>query len=662
MHSQSLNFKISVAVFICLGVAAATASAQPPQSQFESPIVNADRTVTFSFRAPDAREVKLNGQFASDNQVMKRDERGIWTITLGPIEPNLYPYCFIVDGVSVADPNNLQQFPNERFKNSLVDVPNDPPSPYAVQDVPHGKVDYLTYRSKTLNSDRPLLVYTPPGYALSDHRYPVLYLVSGTTDTEETWFKVGRVNFILDNLIAAKQVRPTIVVMPYGNMLMGAPGPSTPEVGAMYQRFSDELMHDILPLVESQYLIDTRRENRAIAGFSRGGGQSLYTGFANLEHFSAIGSFAAYLTPDLFKAKFGSLIDPSTQTNERLRLLWMGVGTEDFLFKPATEFEKFLSDHGIKHKSIVTGGGHTWMNARSYLIEMLLKLYPAEPTKAEAARFEPISITIENGGTGLYPAIASEEADLPGITIFRPRDLTPFHGNNRMPVLLWGNGACANTAEEHKNFLNEIASHGYVIFAIGPLNQLTERGPAAGEKTSSDQLRQSLDWIESQVRLGEEGLAAAVDITRVAAMGMSCGGLQALAVSDDPRIDTTVICNSGVLPTPSPMRAMPPLTKDDLKKLHAPVIYIMGGPSDIAYKNAMDDFSRIEHVPVAMANHDVGHGGTYRQPHGGEFTKVALGWLDWQLKGDQTQSTLFFGADAKLKSDPKWQLETKNFK
>jgi hypothetical protein len=143
-------------------------------------------------------------------------------------------------------------------------------------------------------------------------------------------------------------------------------------------------------------------------------------------------------------------------------------------------------------------------------------------------------------------------------------------------------------------------------------------------------------------------------------MGMSCGGLQAIEISDDPRVTTTVVCNSGVLPSRSPMAAMPNLTKEDLKKFHGPVLYIMGGPSDIAYNNAMDDFSRVDHVPIVMTNLDVGHGGTYRRPHGGEYSSVALAWLNWQLKGKQDAAKMFVGENSQLANDRYWTIETKN--
>ncbi len=270
-------------------------------------------------------------------------------------------------------------------------------------------------------------------------------------------------------------------------------------------------------------------------------------------------------------------------------------------------------------------------------------------------------VTVEDGGQGPYSAIATESPSLAGMTIYRPRDLSPFSHQQPLPVLLWGNGACANTTEEHKNFLNELASHGYLVLGIGLLDQLENRDESSRQRTNSSQLLAALDWITSESKTQSSIYWNKIDLSKVAAMGMSCGGLQAIEISHDPRITTTVVCNSGVLPTRSPMAAMPGLTKADLKKLHAPVLYIMGGPSDIAYANAMDDYARLDHVPVAMTNLDVGHGGTYRQPHGGEYTRVALAWLDWHLKGRTDNKRFFVGEDSQLKQDKRWTIEVKNF-
>lgn len=279
----------------------------------------------------------------------------------------------------------------------------------------------------------------------------------------------------------------------------------------------------------------------------------------------------------------------------------------------------------------------------------------------EAKQDESTAVIIEDGGTGPYSAIATEDESLLGMTIFRPRDLSPFGETRKLPIVLWGNGACANTTEEHKNFLSEIASHGYVVLAIGLLDQIEERNETSRQRTQSRQLLTALDWIVAENARADSLFVGKVETAKVAAIGMSCGGLQAIEISPDPRISTTVVCNSGVLPTPSPLPGMPALQKEILKKLHAPMLYIMGGPTDIAYTNAMDDFARVDHLPIVMTNFDVGHGGTYARPHGGEFTPVALAWLDWQLKGESEKSKVFLGSDSKLANDPHWTIEAKNF-
>lgn len=296
------------------------------------------------------------------------------------------------------------------------------------------------------------------------------------------------------------------------------------------------------------------------------------------------------------------------------------------------------------------------------MLGLLSPAAPAQqPVPQQEARAASPFVVIESGGTGAHPAVVTEDWTLPGMTIYRPRDLSPFGAAGGLPILLWGNGACANTTQEHKNFLNEIASHGYLVLAIGLLDQIEVRDETSREMTRSGQLLDALDWILAENGSTESVYFGRIDGSKVAAMGMSCGGLQAIEISSDPRISTTVVANSGVLPEPSPMAAMPPLTKEDLEKYHGPVLYLMGGPSDIAYDNAMDDFSRVDHVPIVMTNLDVGHAGTYARPHGGEYTPVALAWLDWQLKGVQTASGMFLGEDSELSRDPDWSVETRNF-
>jgi len=344
---------------------------RPGMQTIESPQVHADRTVTFSFKAPEADQVELSTQFIKGPQALTKDSTGLWTITLGPVEPDIYPYNFIVDGVSVADPNNVNIFPNERFKSSLVEIPADKPAIYSLQNVPHGQMTYCYYYSKTLQSIRSLIVYTPPDYHKSNQKYPVFYLISGTTDTEETWFKVGRANVILDNLIAQNKAVPMIIVMPYGNTFTGTPDPSSLQAADMYKVFNDDLVGSIIPYIEENFRAIPKRESRAIAGFSRGGGQSLFAGFTNLDKFAWICSYSAYLSREVFEKYFRNVYEKPEVTNNRVKLLWLGVGNEDFLYKQAVAFNDLLKEKNIEQKNLITTGGHTWMNARLYLTETL---------------------------------------------------------------------------------------------------------------------------------------------------------------------------------------------------------------------------------------------------------------------------------------------------
>ena len=350
--------------------------------QAESPLVHLmDGSVTFNVSAPRAKEVLLTSQFLKEPVPMVKGRRGLWTVTVKPEKRDIYPYNFIIDGVSVADPLNKDLFPNENFKASLVEIPAAPAFgrpgapqsapegvPYGVRDVPHGKVSYCSYRSAELNAWRPLVVYTPAGYETSGKDYPVFYLVSGTTDTEETWFKVGKLNTILDNLIADGKAEPMIVVMPYGNM--GAtPQPTSMAAVEFYKIFARELTENVMPYVEANFRTVNDREHRAIAGFSRGGGQSLFTAFSHPELFAWLASYSAYLTPEMMDTCFPQYAADPALVNDQFRLLWFGVGSEDFLHGDVVRNREYLDAKGIRHTDMNTGGGHTWMNARTYLTE-----------------------------------------------------------------------------------------------------------------------------------------------------------------------------------------------------------------------------------------------------------------------------------------------------
>jgi hypothetical protein len=296
--------------------------------------------------------------------------------------------------------------------------------------------------------------------------------------------------------------------------------------------------------------------------------------------------------------------------------------------------------------------------AVSFIIGLIL-INPCQ-AQGQVSQERPVSRIVEDGGTGPYSAIMLSETTLPTHTVFRPKDLTPFGVKAKLPVIAWGNGACANSPWEHINFLSEVSSYGFLVIAIGPMPLEGEKGRGRSE---SSQLIDAIEWAIGQNSDKSSPYYNKIDVTKIAVSGMSCGGLQALETAPDPRVSTVIICNSGILPAPGAgMAGMPGLSKDHLLKLHTPVLYILGGESDIAYANGMDDFKRINHLPVFAANMDVGHGGTYSKPHGGEFSKVATSWLQWQLKGDEKAGKLFSGEPCELSKDPNWKVEKKNLK
>jgi len=278
--------------------------------------------------------------------------------------------------------------------------------------------------------------------------------------------------------------------------------------------------------------------------------------------------------------------------------------------------------------------------------------------QADSTVNKPKSRVVEDGGIGPYHAIMISENSLPTHTVFRPSDVSAATKKSKLPIIVWGNGACANSPWEHINFLSEVASYGFMVVAIGPMPQEGER---TRDRSTSSQLTNAINWAIAQNDDKASPYYGKLDIKKISVAGMSCGGLQALETAPDSRIVTTVICNSGILGNPgSGMPGMPQLGKDQLSKIHTSILYILGGEKDIAYANGMDDFNRINHVPAFVANMDVGHGGTYGKPHGGEFAKVATAWFQWQLKGDKKAEKMFTGNPCGLAKDPNWKVEKKN--
>ncbi len=288
------------------------------------------------------------------------------------------------------------------------------------------------------------------------------------------------------------------------------------------------------------------------------------------------------------------------------------------------------------------------------LLMLIFSLFLSTSNAQQIARVR----VVEDGGTGTYKAIMYTDSTFATHTIFRPNDLNAFGKSHKLPVIAWGNGACANSPWEHINFLSEIASHGFLVIAIGPMPQEGEKG---GGRSKSTQLTDALDWAIAQNSDKNSPFYNKLDISKLAISGMSCGGLQTLETASDPRISTIVVCNSGSFINPGTgMPGMPDVKKTDLQKIHTPTLYILGGESDIAYTNGMDDYSKINHVPVFVANMEVGHGGTYAQPHGGAFAIVATAWFQWQLKGDAQAAKMFTGNPCGLSKNSLWKTNKKN--
>lgn len=355
--------QITHIIFVIL-VTCVTASAQRPPA-ISSPDVRKDKSITFRYYSRTAQRVYVSGEFLKAPVAMKRDTSGIWSVTVPPVQPDIYPYSFWVDSVQTADPNNTYIFANERFKRSIVDVPGDQPLIHSLQNVPHGKITYCYYKSSTLGTTRPLLVYTPPGFEHNGKKkYPVLYLIHGGSDTEETWTKVGRANLIADNLIAQGKAKPMIIVMPYGNV---RPKP-TPD-------FTLDVINDIIPYVEANYPVLKDSKSRAVAGFSVGGGQTLNIGLTHTDKFGYVCSYAPFTATDEFKKNFSNWTPDAAAMNKQLKLFTISVGTEDFLYESVKQNIAMFQEKKLKLETLIVPGGHTWMNCKLFLANSLQQLF-----------------------------------------------------------------------------------------------------------------------------------------------------------------------------------------------------------------------------------------------------------------------------------------------
>lgn len=359
---------------LCFGfLAAATLSIfAQPAAPLISPEVKDDHSVVFRLRAPKSQSVMLRGLWDRKQVEMTKGEDDVWSITVPPIPAGVWEYSFIVDGLTIIDPANPAQKPQRNPSASMLHLPGTPPNVWDFQDVPHGTVHQHAFFSKSLNSLREFWVYTPPGYEVdASTKYPLFVLQHGSGDRHETWVVYGKAHWILDNLIAAGKAKPMIMVMLNGHPLGQVPREMADRRAESLKAFKHELFEDALPLVEQRYRVSPDREQRAIAGLSMGGWQSLSTGLTNLDKFAWIGSFSGAVDENEIKPA----LDDTAGTNAKLKLLWIACGEKDFLLERNNQLIATLKSRGVNYEWHQTAGDHSWPVWRNYLADFAPKLF-----------------------------------------------------------------------------------------------------------------------------------------------------------------------------------------------------------------------------------------------------------------------------------------------
>jgi enterochelin esterase-like enzyme len=378
MKQRSLRAVFLFAACLPLFAAAQTPAPAAPAPAFPpyvSPEIHPDNTVTLRLRSPNAQKVDLVLEGAVT--AMQQSADGLWTATTPVLAPEIYEYHFVVDGTPLLDPRNPNVTDNMLNLSSNLTITGTPPEPWELQSIPHGIVEHHFYTSQVVlglpNNQSDYYVYTPPGYhAKSRENYPVLYLLHGYSDAANGWTQVGKANFILDSLIATGKVKPMIVVMTlgYGNMAVLKPG-RTPELNEQnYDLYQKALVTEVIPQIEANYHVSKKREDRAIAGLSMGGHESLFVGLTHPELFAWIGTFSAGLN-----AKAISELPQTNAQKANLRLLWMACGVDDALLKPNQTVIATLKAEGLPVTAVETPGHHQWPVWRDNLIHFAPLLF-----------------------------------------------------------------------------------------------------------------------------------------------------------------------------------------------------------------------------------------------------------------------------------------------
>ncbi len=350
------------------------------------PRIHSDLRITLQLKAPDAKKVAVVGNFGLGKGgpwEMERGGDGVWTVTTPPVIPGFHYYKLSVDGVEVNDPASDAFFGTGR-PTSGIDIPESGVDFYDAKEVPHGEVRSRWYKSSVTGQTRHIMVYTPPDYDTnSSKRYPVLYLQHGAGEDETGWTRQGHVNFVLDNLIAARQAKPMIVVMEKGYATRAgassepAPGPGRGRFD--FSAFEDVVLKDLIPLIDSTYHTSPHHDQRAIAGLSMGAGQALRIGLSHLDTFSAIGAFSGVGRVDPETAYDGLFADPAA-FDKKVSLLYLHggtVGLDEGIHRNAEDLYQTLQQAGVKHIVFrdAKGFSHEWQTWRHALHDFAPRLF-----------------------------------------------------------------------------------------------------------------------------------------------------------------------------------------------------------------------------------------------------------------------------------------------
>ena len=362
------------------GMAEAAPAVSPQNTPILSPEVSSDRMVTFRVRVPKAKEVTVSGEWPGGAKSMKKGSDDVWSVTLGPLAPDIYGYSFSIDDFQTIDPANSWVKPMRSPRTSILEVPGDQPALHDFQLVPHGVVRLHEYQSRSLGRLRRLQVYTPSGYEKSRSRFPVLYLLHGAGDNEATWVSLGRAHMIADNLFAWGKATPMVIVMMDGHAMQpGLRTTNAAERARSIATFEGDLLQDVIPMIEASYRVRDNPLGRAIIGLSMGGGQSLIIGLNHPELFAWVGGMSSsVLNPE---TSIAYALNDSATTNRKLKLLWFACGKDDFLLKQSQHFDELLKARGIRHTFELTEGNHSWPVWRRYLAGFLPLLFVTEPKK-----------------------------------------------------------------------------------------------------------------------------------------------------------------------------------------------------------------------------------------------------------------------------------------